>query len=230
MSPLLTFAREHNISNIGEIDDFLESIDIEFLLSEVPSAAVQCIEGTNQIANIVGAMKEFAHPEMDEKTFCDINRIVQNTFTVSKNEWKFFAKAVTSLSSDLPNVPLIPGLMNQVLLNLIVNASHAVVDRKKQEGEAFEGIIRCNTRLSGDCVELTVSDNGAGIPESIRERIFEPFFTTKPIGKGTGQGLAIAHDAIVIKHKGQIYCQSVEGEGTTFTIRLPLTETIGTNR
>jgi signal transduction histidine kinase len=224
MSPLLLFARAQQVANIADIDEFQESIDLDFLLTEAPSAATQCIEGAGQIANIVGAMKEFAHPEMEEKTLCDVNRIVRNTLTVSKNEWKFVAKTETSFANDIPNILCVPGVMNQVLLNLIVNAAHAVADRKNQEGASFEGIIHCSTRLNDDHVELTVADNGAGIPESIRERIFEPFFTTKPVGKGTGQGLAIAHDAVVNKHNGQILCHSDPGRGTRFTIRLPLTQ------
>jgi signal transduction histidine kinase len=139
---------------------------------------------------------------------------------VSRNEWKYVADLTTDFDPKLPLVPCIAGEFNQVLLNLIVNAAHAIADVVK--GSGSKGAIRIGTRRNGDFAEIRVSDTGAGIPEAIRSKVFDPFFTTKAVGKGTGQGLAIAHSVIVQKHQGTIRFESETGQGTTFVIQLPL--------
>lgn len=206
----------------SNVDKIAKEIEVEYLLKEAPSAISQSLDGAEQIARIVGAMKEFAHPETDEKKPSDINRIVQNTITLSQNEWKWVAQIEKSFSPDLPLVPCIPGLLNQVFLNLIVNAAHAIKMRNDQTAQELTGKIGISTRAVDGWVIITVEDNGVGIPDAIKERIFEPFFTTKEVGEGTGQGLAIAHEAIVVKHDGLFHVRSTVGVGTTFYVELPM--------
>ena len=197
--------------------------DIAFFLEEAPKAVVQAREGVNRVAGIVRAMKAFSHPGSGEKTLSNINQDILNTVTVSRNEWKYVADLKTEPDEALPPVPCYPAELNQVYLNLIVNAAHAIGDKvDRDKGE--KGRITISTRLDGHWVEIRISDTGTGIPESARDHIFEPFFTTKEVGRGTGQGLAIAQDVVVNKHGGTITFETREGEGTTFIIRLPVRE------
>ena len=201
-------------------DELAEEMDIEFLNEEIPQAIKQSQEGLERIAKIVGAMKEFSHPGVNEKIPFDINKAIETTVNVSRNEWKYLCDLRTDLAPDLPHVPCLPDEINQVFLNLIVNASHAIADKVGNSRET--GVIRITTRQDGDWVEIAISDTGCGIPEKIQKRIFDPFFTTKEVGKGTGQGLAIVYSAVVDKHGGTITLDSKQGEGATFTIRLPI--------
>jgi signal transduction histidine kinase len=166
-------------------------------------------------------MKEFSHPGQEEKTAVDINKAVESTITVARNEWKYVADMVTDFDPALPTVPCFPGELNQVILNLLINAAHAIADVVDQ-CPTGKGVIKVMTRRKEDWAEIQISDTGSGIPAEIRSRIFDPFFTTKAVGKGTGQGLAISHAVIVEKHGGSIDLDTEEGRGTTFTIRLPL--------
>lgn len=193
--------------------------DLDYLVENAPRAFERTLEGIDRVTAIVRAMKEFAHPDTREKTEVDINHGLANTLVVARNELKYVADVETDFG-DLPTVPGHAGDLNQVFLNLLVNAAHAIGDVVRSTES--RGKIRVVTRRAGSFVEIAVSDTGAGIPESIRPRIFEPFFTTKPVGKGTGQGLAIARSIIVDKHGGSIAFESSVGDGTTFTIRLPL--------
>lgn len=206
-----------------------QEIDGDYLLEEVPKAIEQTLEGLGRISTIVRSMKEFAHPGPDTKTPTDINRAIENTVTVAKNEWKYVAEVTTDLAPDLPPVPCVPGELNQVFLNVIVNAAHAIGEVYK-EGREEKGQIRISTRLLDQEVEVRISDSGPGIPEAIRNRVFDPFFTTKPPGKGTGQGLAIAYRVIEDKHGGKLSLESAPGQGATFVIRLPLQEASGKDR
>ncbi|MCU0661095.1 MAG: PAS domain S-box protein [Myxococcota bacterium] len=196
--------------------------DLEFALDEIPKALEQSLEGIARITEIVAAMKEFSHPGSEEKTPFDLNAGIRSTTTVARNEWKYVATLELELALALPPVPCHPGDINQVVLNLVVNAAHAIADRRAAEGTQALGVIRVATAVEGSSAEIRISDSGTGIPESIREKIFEPFFTTKAVGKGTGQGLALAHNVVVDKHGGSIACESEVGVGTTFIIRLPL--------
>jgi len=166
-------------------------------------------------------MKEFSHPGSDEKTPTDLNKAIENTVTVARNEWKYVADLATDFDETLPPVLCLPGEINQVILNMIVNASHAIAD-VVGDGANGKGNITIRTRKMKEWAEIAIEDTGAGIPEEIRQRIFDPFFTTKEVGKGTGQGLSIAHNVVVEKHGGSIDVASEPGKGTTFTIRLPL--------
>jgi len=193
---------------------------LEYLREEIPKAIEQLIEGVDQVARIVRAMKEFSHPGPVEKMPVDINRAIESTILVSKNEWKYVADITTDLDQTLPPVPCVAGEFNQVILNLIVNAAHAIADVVR--GTEQKGAIHISTRRDGAYAEIRISDTGGGIPESVRSKVFDPFFTTKPVGQGTGQGLAIAHSVIVQKHRGTITFESETGKGTTFVLKLPL--------
>jgi two-component system, NtrC family, sensor kinase len=203
------------------VESISRTADLDYLSREIPAAARQSLEGVMHVAKIVRAMKEFSHPGSAEKVPVDLNHAIETTLTVARNEWKYVAETVTDLAPDLPPVPCLPGEFNQVILNLIVNAAHAIGDVVKNV-EGAKGTIRIATRLVGSWAEIAISDTGGGIPENIRHRIFEPFFTTKEVGKGTGQGLAIARSTIVKKHGGELLFESTAGKGTTFTIRLPV--------
>lgn len=205
---------------LQSISEVVQRVDAPYLLEEIPRAIEQTLEGVNRVATLVGAMKEFSHPGAKEKTPTDLNHAIESTITVARNEWKYVADMETSFDASLPPVPCLPGEFNQVILNLIVNSAHAIADVIEDGGPA-KGKIRIQTRNCAPWAEIRVEDTGAGIPESIRTRIFDPFFTTKEIGKGTGQGLAIARSVIVDKHGGSIDFETEAGKGTTFIIRLP---------
>jgi signal transduction histidine kinase len=169
-------------------------------------------------------MKEFSHPGVNDKTEIDINKAIMSTFTVARNEWKYVADVVTELAPDLPLVACCPGEFNQVILNILVNAAHAIGDVVGDASQG-KGTITVRTRRDGKWIEIQISDTGAGIPAAVQPKVFDPFFTTKPVGKGTGQGLAIAHSVIVEKHNGSIRFETREGEGTTFIVRIPVAMT-----
>lgn len=151
----------------------------------------------------------------------DLNKNIEDTITVSRNEWKYVAELERDFDKQLPPVPCFPNEFNQVVLNMIVNAAHAIQDKLGPNART-KGKITISTRKVDEQVEVRISDTGSGIPEEIRNKIFDPFFTTKEVGRGTGQGLAIAYKAIVDHHKGSIDIESTPGEGTTFIIRLGL--------
>lgn len=199
-----------------------DASDLEYLLGEVPRAIDQSLDGLQRVAKIVRAMKEFSHPGSEDKHPLDLNRAIETTVTVARNEWKYVSEVKTDFDASLPMVPCLAGEFNQVILNLLINAAHAIRD-VVGDGSKSKGTITIATKREGDWAEIRIQDSGTGIPEAIRGRIFEPFFTTKEVGKGTGQGLALAHSVIVKKHGGQIWFDSETGKGTTFFLRLPLT-------
>jgi signal transduction histidine kinase len=209
----------------GHVEKFREAAeeaDIEFLTEEVPQALADSLTGIEQVAEIVRALKSFAHPGSDDKAPADLNEIITTVGAVSRSEWKYAADLdLDGLDPDLPHVPVLAGPLKQVILNIVVNAAHAIEPVQEQTGE--KGTIRITTSVDTDHAEMTISDTGAGMPEEIRDRIFEPFFTTKGVGKGSGQGLAIAK-SIVDKHGGSLTFDSEIGKGTTFNIRLPLND------
>jgi signal transduction histidine kinase len=194
--------------------------EIEFLLTEVPLSISQSLEGVDRVGSIVRAMKDFAHPGTNEKLPYDIHRTIDNTVTVAANEWKYVAHIVKDYDRSLPEVPCLPGELNQVLLNLIVNSAHAIAEVPRPTGE--KGTITLRTRRDGNQAIIEVSDNGCGIKPEYRDRVFDPFFTSKGVGKGTGQGLTIVHNVIVGMHGGTIDFTTMVGKGTTFRMSLPL--------
>ncbi len=207
-------------ANISALEELIERSDLDFLETEVPDALQQSLQGLDRIRKIVKAMKEFSHPSGNEQTAADINQAIENTIIVSKNEWKYVAELKTELDPSLPAVPCFIDEFNQVILNIIVNASHAIQDKVGNSGE--KGTITISTKKRDETVEIKISDTGTGIPKEIQHRIFDPFFTTKEVGKGTGQGLAIAHSVITQKHHGTLKIESEPGKGSTFIIELPL--------
>jgi PAS domain S-box-containing protein len=206
---------------IAELLLCTEQTDPGYLIREVPQAIAQTLEGVQRVSKIVRAMKEFSHPGSEDKSAVDINHAIETTLAVARNEWKYVADVQTHFAEDLPRVPCLAGEFNQVILNLLINAAHAIGTVVGKDS-GTKGTIEITTRSDEAWVEVQMRDTGTGVPEGIRSRIFEPFFTTKEVGKGTGQGLALAHTVIVKKHGGQIWFESEVGQGTTFFLRLPL--------
>ena len=213
----------------SETEAAIQRSDVEFLLGEIPNAIQQTLEGVDRVTRIVRAMRDFSHPGTGEKTPVDLNRALETTLTVARAEWKYVATVVTEFDSKLPPVPCLPGELSQVFLNLIVNAAHAITDMVAEDGRE-KGVITVSTHAGGDWAEIRIRDTGSGIPEKIQHQIFDPFFTTKPVGKGTGQGLAIAHSVVVEQHGGTLTFETEPGKGTVFLIRLPFQASAGPKR
>lgn len=206
----------------SEILSMIKKIDLPYLVEEIPMALSQSFEGAESVARIVRSMKSFSHPGSVERSLTDINEAIESTVTVSRNEWKYVSEVKLNLASNLPQVECFPGELNQVLLNLIINAAHAIC-AKTNSGKEGRGTITITTCMLGDSVEVGVSDTGTGIPKEIREKIFDPFFTTKEVGKGTGQGLAMVYDVITKRHGGTFTATNIEeGSGAEFALTLPL--------
>ncbi len=216
----LTEGSGHLGEVIVEMEDAVKKAKIQYMTEEIPSAIQETLGGVDQVASIVRAMKQFSHPGAKHKTLSNLNESVNSTINVARNEWKYRADLETDLAEDMPPVPCNQSEINQVLLNMIVNSTHAI--EEKYNGSNQKGKIIIRTRVNGPWAEIHVSDDGAGIPEKVKTKIFDPFFTTKEVGKGSGQGLSLAYSVIYETHKGNIEVSSVQGEGTTFIIRLPL--------
>lgn len=208
-------------AELETLDTVLQVSKLPYLLEQAPRALDQSMQGLAHVSSIVKAMKEFSHPSGAEKQPADVHELIECSSAVSRNEWKYVADMSFDFDRNLPPVPVLRNELSQVLLNLIVNAAHAIGDVRTPDSGSL-GKITLSTRQLGDAAEIRVTDTGSGIPEAIRSRIFEPFFTTKAVGKGTGQGLAICYSVIVDKHHGDISFESAPGRGTTFVIRLPL--------
>jgi signal transduction histidine kinase len=205
---------------VARFNEIIEDADWEYLKGEIPAALNQSSEGSHRIKTIVSAMKTFSHPSGAIAEMCDLNQAIESTVTVTGNEWKYVADLELDLASDLPLVPCFLDQFNQVVLNMIINSVHAIEENLMRTGET-RGKIKISSRSVGHCFELAIADNGIGMSNEVKRKLFEPFFTTKAVNKGTGQGLAIANDIIVNKHKGAIKITSKEGKGTTFRIQLP---------
>jgi PAS domain S-box-containing protein len=208
---------------LQQFDSCWDAADLLYLETEIPRALEQSLDGIQRVTKIVRAMKDFSHPGSEEKGALDLNKAIETTITVARNEWKYVSDVATHFAEDLPLVPCHAGEFNQVILNLLVNAAHAI-KQVVGDGSQRKGTITVTTRRNRDWVEILLEDTGAGIPEAVRPRIFEPFFTTKAVGEGTGQGLALAHSVVVRRHGGKIWFETEVGKGTTFFIRLPLAE------
>jgi signal transduction histidine kinase len=195
-----------------------EAADVDYFLKNAPDALDRAIEGIGRVGSIVRSMTEFAHPDARSKADVDLNRAIKTTLNMARNEYKTVAELVTEFG-DIPTVHCHAGDINQVVLNLLLNAAHAISDAV--DGTSTKGRITVRTREIGDFVEISISDTGDGIPEDVRGRIFEPFVTTKEVGRGTGQGLALSRGIVVEKLKGSLHFETETGNGTTFFIRLP---------
>jgi PAS domain S-box-containing protein len=201
-----------------EIAELVKKYDLQYLRLEVPNAFARTFDGVERVTSIVKAMKEFAHPDAIEQSSVDLRRAVETTLLVASNEYKYVAKVYTEFG-ELPRVVCNVGELNQVFLNLIVNAAHAI----KDAGKSIDtGEIRIRLTAEGDEAVIRVSDNGCGVPAENLSKLYDPFFTTKEVGRGTGQGLAISRSIVVDKHCGEISVVSDVGIGTEFTIRLPI--------
>jgi len=206
---------------IVEIDNKEKELDIDYIMSEIPKAVEQSLEGIDRVSKLVLAMKEFAYPGIKEKSPADLNKAVENTITISRNEWKYAADMEINLEQNIPLVKCVIDEINQVFLNIIVNAAQAIKEAI-EKNYLNRGKITVKTKSEGSFVYISISDNGIGIPKNIIDKIYDPFFTTKDVGKGSGQGLLIAYDIISNKHNGSIEVNSKVGKGTTFTICLPI--------
>jgi signal transduction histidine kinase len=220
---LIEAVRAHDATPqaLDAVDAARAGARLDYLARQVPRAVEQSLEGLGQISAIVKAMREFSHPSGAEKQPCDVHDVIESTTIVARNEWKYVADLQLDFDWSLPPVLLLRNEFSQVMLNLIVNAAHAIA-ASLRPGSADKGKIVISTKATDENVEVRISDNGIGIPEHARARVFEPFFTTKQVGKGRGQGLAIAYSVVVDKHRGAIRFESQEGRGTTFIVTLPL--------
>lgn len=215
---------EGSVELASELAAAFEAADVDYLEEEIPRAIEQSLDGVERIRKIVQSVKEISHPGAEEMIQLDLNSAIQSTIVVATNEWKYVARMETDLDPNLPPILCLPGQINQVLLDMIVNAAHAIAD--VMSGEAGEmGTITMSTRRAGDSVEIRIADTGIGIPEEARGKVFDRFYTTKEVGQGTRQGLSIAYAVVVKKHGGSIDFETEMGHGTTFVIRLPLQPT-----
>ncbi len=204
------------------LQDALHQADWPFLETEIPKAIKQSQEGLNRVTSIVRAMKEFTHPGGKDAELTDINHIIETTLMVSGKIWEDSSELIVDLALDLPGVTCLADEIGQVLLNLLVNATHSISEKLSKSPEGGKGQISIRTEADGPSVLIHIIDTGCGISESNRARVFEPFFTTKEVGRGTGQGLAISYDVVTRKHGGSLTFATILGKGTTFTVRLPV--------
>lgn len=205
---------------VAVLENTLEEADVVYLKNEIPKALDQSLEGIERVTHIVRAMKDFSHPSQ-EKSFTDLNAAIESTITVATNEWKYVADLEVDLEDALPAINCVASAVNQVVLNILVNAAHAIAAGIGDSPEK-KGRISISTRAVDGFAEIHVADNGIGMSEEVKARIFDPFYTTKEIGKGTGQGLSIAYDVVVNKHSGAIAVESSPGVGSLFKIQLPI--------
>jgi len=208
-------------AELAQLRELEEKCELDYYKGEVPRTLEQSLEGLGRVSKIVRSLKEFSHPGSPNRTPLDLNHAIENAIVVCRHEWKYVAEVVTDLDPTLPLVPCLADEFNQAILNLLINAGHAVADTRVP-GKEVNGKITVKTSQSDGWAIISISDTGVGIPEAIHDRIFEPFFTTKALGKGTGQGLPIVRSVIVGKHQGKVSFTTEVGKGTTFTLHLPL--------
>jgi PAS domain S-box-containing protein len=210
---------------VRDIKKMVEDYDIEYLLEEIPLASDHIVRGVSRLTAIIQAMKEYSHPGRGIKESADVNQLMESTLVLIRNKKKEILGIETNFNDHLPHIPCYPGELCQVFMNLLINAADAVQERREKEEKAqqpFHGVITVDTSMEDGEIVVSVTDNGCGIPNDIRDNIYNPFFTTKEVGKGTGQGLAVAHKIIIERHKGSLDFNSRVGEGTSFHIRLPI--------
>ena len=206
---------------LKEVEYKFGKADFDYLNREIPLAIRQSLEGIDHVTNIVGAMQEFSYPGNGGQQTVDLNHVIEGAVTLCRSEWKYVAEVVTDFDSELPLVRCMPTDINRVVLNLVVNAAHAIAEASGN-GATGKGTITIRTIYDDPYAEIRVEDTGVGIPDEIRSRVFDLFFTTKEVGVGTGQGLAISHAIVAEKHGGTICFESEVGRGTTFIVRLPI--------
>lgn len=208
--------------DIAKLDARLKEFEADYLEDEIPKTIIQSLEGIGRISSIVKAMRTLSYRNSSGLPVeTNINGLLEDTVTVSRNEWKYTADVHLELDPQLRTITCLPDELAQVFLNLIVNAAQAIKSTVGESGD--KGSITVSSATKGSMVEIRISDTGPGIPPEIQDRIFEPFFTTKEVGVGSGQGLAIAHNVVIGKHGGELFFETAPGAGTTFIVRLPLT-------
>jgi two-component system, NtrC family, sensor kinase len=193
----------------------------DFTRKQMPMALKEAAESSQKIVSIVRAMTTLSHPGTEDAVLTDIHEIIQNATIISRHHWKLAAELELNFSADVPPIYGFPAELSQVFINLIVNATDAIIEKNGPNPTTL-GLIAIDSTLSKDKVIIRVGDTGCGIPLELRQKIFDPFFTTKEVGKGTGQGLSISHAVIVGKHQGSLTVSSEVGLGTVFTIELPV--------
>jgi two-component system NtrC family sensor kinase len=203
----------------AEVRARIEEVDLDYVLGEIPVAIEQSLDGAGRVAGIVRSMKEFSRASGDTPVPTDVNRVIQNALVVSRSEYKYVADLELELEESLPALPMLADQIGQVVVNLVTNAAHAVEER--YAGTDSRGLIRVSSRMVDDGIEISIADNGRGIPERVRDRVFDPFFTTKAVGKGTGQGLPICRTIVVQRHGGQLSFETEIDSGTRFIVTLP---------
>lgn len=209
-----------NSSPAADLTRLAEELDLAYLRSNLQSSIQNSQEGVQRVSQIVSALKDFSHQGSGNRAACDINRALKSAATVSASQWRLHAEVVFELASDLPFLTGYGAELNQVFLNLIINAAHAIRDANKTSGA--QGTITLRSKTEGNSIRIEIADTGTGIPLSIAQRVFDPFFTTKPLGEGTGQGLSLSRDIVVKRHGGTLTFESEPGKGTTMRIDLPL--------
>lgn len=198
-----------------------QKLRYDYLRTQTPQALEEATEASNRVISIVRAMKVMSHPGTVQPAPADLNYLIQNAATITRNRWKYVARLETDLDPNVGMVELLPAEMSQVFINLMVNAADSISEKLGTEPEEL-GTIQVRSRRKGTAVQVEISDTGQGIKEDLKHRIFDPFFTTKDVGKGTGQGLALAYDIVVNKHGGMIDVESTPGKGATFFLSIPL--------
>ena len=208
-------------SRIKEMKQLVEECRYETARQQMPAAIEDSLEGVQRAVEIVRAMRQYSHPGAKDKTSVCLNELVEGTVAITRCRWKYVAEMHLELMDNLPNALMLPSEVNQVLLNLVVNAGDAIAERYKDTGEV-QGKITIRTKAEEGWVVLEVEDDGCGMSAELQEKIFDPFFTTKEVGKGTGQGLALTHNVIVNQHLGKINVSSIPNQGTVVEVKLPI--------
>lgn len=203
----------------SDLQDVLEQSEIDFLSDEIPLALEQSQDGISRVSTMISAMRNFSHMDERRKVAADINKAIDNAVVILRNDIKYIADVKFDLDWDMPKVVCCIDQINQVLMNLVINAAHSIEAKNLSGGR---GCIEISTKQKDKNVVIKISDDGSGIPEDIQSKVFDAFFTTKELGKGTGQGLSISRSIICKNHKGKISFDTKDNEGTTFVIELPI--------
>jgi len=198
-----------------------DKADVNYLWREVPRALRDTLEGVERIAKIVNAMREFSQADKEHQVSVDINALIQSAIIVTRSEWKYVADIVTDFDESLPCVECFSGGFNQAVLNLLLNATEAVAERIDPDSDE-KGRIAVRTQHDDSSLLLQIEDTGCGIPDDIKSKIFNPFFSTKSGRSKRGHGLALVYETIVREHHGELTFESQPGTGTTFTVRIPV--------
>ena len=213
---------------LTEVEEALEDTDVDYLTGEAGKALEKIQEGVGRVVGIVEGMRELAHPGGREKSLADLNHTIQGATAVCRNEWKYVAELDLDLDESLPQVLCFPGEISQCVINMVVNAAHAIAD--VVEGKEEKGTISIGSRAHGDWAEIRIADTGTGIPEEAQPHIFDFLYTTKEVGKGTGQGLSLVHRVVRNNHGGEVSFETEQGKGTTFILRVPVAGVTGRER